>query len=410
MSSNQSLHYRITESRKSSEKDENPGRQTNLFHGTSSESVPFQSVSTNRIKGPPKSSMAKRLGNLFSAKAYKGGNDHGEASSMAVLGDNATILSGDGQQSVEGASVAPTVHSQMTVKASNKPGKVEEKAKPKKPTKPWKKFKEFVGVKSTKTEKLAPTGVSTQQKNADLDVAIRGRMDGVDSLSLGPANLSSFPSRFDDGVITFSSPSFQESPGKDAALPSIDFDPLMLSFTTLSKSWNPSDIVADSIWSAGGMSQSEMVLEGFANERWTLRFNDIPSTPTSASTDSSSYVPRLQSIDDDDESSTVTDNTDFPLKGLWHQLWGNNSPTAADKADQEMAHDDLLEIAAACSVPVDLDEGTFIIDSPEHFRSVHELVTIPLQVFFKTCGSNCWINVYFKLTIPFLAILGSTIR
>lgn len=136
------------------------------------------------------------------------------------------------------------------------------------------------------------------------------------------------------------------------------------------------------------MEEPQLVLEGFANERWTLRFSDLPSTPTSSSTSSSSYVPRLQPIDDD-ESSTLTDN-EFPLKGLWYQLWGGSSsssskqPSPTNKAkNSTKEHDDLLEIAAACSVPVDLDEGTFIIDSPNHLHSVHELVTIPLQVGLK---------------------------
>lgn len=322
--------------------------------------------------------MAKRIGNLFSAKQQKGRSEHhGETSSMAVQYDNATIQSGDGQQSVEAVSVAPTVHSQKTVKASNKPEKIKEEDKAKKPKKPWKKFKKMVGVKSAKTEKLEPIAVSAEKLNATLDVAIRGRMDGIDSLALGPANLSSFPSMSDDGEIRFSARKLDTSEG--TAPPSIDFDPLKLSFTTLSKSWNPSDIVSDSIWSAGGTEQPELVLEGFANERWTLRFNETPpSTPTSSSTDSSSFVPRLQASDD--ESSTITDN-DFPLRGLWNQLWGNNNkpPSPTNSPGPDTAHDDLLEIAAACSVPVDLDEGCFIIDSPNHLRSVHELVTIPLQ-------------------------------
>ncbi|KAL3938310.1 MAG: hypothetical protein SGBAC_006750 [Bacillariaceae sp.] len=387
MASHQPLHRRSSGTRKGKEIGAlSPGRNKNLFQGSSSEAIPFQTISNTRPKNPskhtpkdpPKASMAKRIGNLFSAKQQKGRSEHhGETSSMAVQYDNATIQSGDGQQSVEAVSVAPTVHSQKTVKASNKPEKIKEEDKAKKPKKPWKKFKKMVGVKSAKTEKLEPIAVSAEKLNATLDVAIRGRMDGIDSLALGPANLSSFPSMSDDGEIRFSARKLDTSEG--TAPPSIDFDPLKLSFTTLSKSWNPSDIVSDSIWSAGGTEQPELVLEGFANERWTLRFNETPpSTPTSSSTDSSSFVPRLQASDD--ESSTITDN-DFPLRGLWNQLWGNNNkpPSPTNSPGPDTAHDDLLEIAAACSVPVDLDEGCFIIDSPNHLRSVHELVTIPLQ-------------------------------
>ncbi|CAJ1942696.1 unnamed protein product [Cylindrotheca closterium] len=394
MSSNQPLHRRSSDPRKGKEMDDlNPGRNKNLLQAPSSSEavlIPFQSVSNttrpkNPSRDPHKASMAKRIGNLFSTKPPKGRDHHGETSSLAVQYDNATIQSADGQQSVEAVSVAPTLHSQATQKASNRPEKIKEEEKSKKPTKHWKKFKKLVGVKSTKTEKLEPIAVSTEQRNAKLDVAILGRMDGIDPLSLGPANLSSFPINSDDGAIRFSNKNMGENKTTEgAAPPSIDFDPLKLSFTTLSKSWNPSDIVSDSIWSAGGMEQPELVLEGFANERWTLRFNETPSTPTSSSTGSSSFVPRLQPIDDDDESSTLTDN-EFPLRGLWNQLWGNKppSPTLASPSSpggpEANAHEELLEIAAACSVPVDLDEGTFIIDSPDHLRSVHEMVTIPLQ-------------------------------
>lgn len=361
-----------------------PGQQQ-LFQSSSSESIPLTTTDTrtDRSKEPPKPSMAKRLGNLFSTKPQRHRNELTDSSSLAVLGDGATIHSDQGQQSiVGGSSVAPTVHSQITLKASNMPEKSTDEDKTKKSTKGWKKFKKLVGVKSAhKRSKPEPIDtLDDVQKKNDLDRAIRGRLDGIDCLSLGPANLSSFPEKDNKASITFSTRDIVEGENKNAIPPSIDFDPLKLSFTTLSKTWNPSDIVSDSIWSAGAKDQPELILEGFAFERWTLRFNDPPSTPSSSSTDNSRFVPKLQPIDDD-ESSTVTDHAEFPLKGLWTQLWGDGknvpSPVNSGGGDD---HDDLLEIAAACSVPVDLDEGTFIIDSPAHLRAVHELVTIPLQV------------------------------
>jgi hypothetical protein len=360
-----------------------PGHQQ-LFQGSSSEPIPFFSpTGTDRPKENPKAKMAKRLGNLFSGKPQRSRNELTDNSSIAVLGDNATLSSDQGQHSFAGgSSVAPTVHSQITLKASNMPGKSSDEEKSKKSTKGWKKFKKLVRVKSShKRSKPEPISISeTEQKNSELDMAIRGRLDGIDCLSLGPADLSSFPEKDDKATITFSARNVEEDTNKDSVPPSIDFDPLNLSFTTLSKSWNPSDIVADSIWSAGGMDRSELILEGFGFERWTLRFNESPSTPSSASTDNSKFAPKLQPIDDD-ESSTLTDHVEFPLKGLWNHLWGAGKKVPSPINSQEdVENEDLLESTAACSVPVDLDEGTFIIDSPDHLRSVHELVTIPLQV------------------------------
>jgi hypothetical protein len=367
-----------------------PGQQQ-LFQGSSSEPIPFFSpTATDRPK--EKTRMAKRLGNLFSAKPQRSRNELTDNSSVAVLGDNATLSSDQGQQSFAGgSSVAPTVHSQITLKASNRPEKSRDGEKSKKSTKGWKKFKKLVGVKSShKRSKPEPISISeTEQNNSELDMAIRGRWDGIDCLSLGPANLSSFPEKDDKATITFSTRNVEQGANEDAVPPSIDFDPLNLSFTTLSKTWNPSDIVADSIWSAGGMDQSELILEGFAFERWTLRFNELPSTPSSASTDNSKFAPKLQPIDDD-ESSTLTDHAEFPLKGLWNQLWGAGKKVPSPvNAQGGVENDDLLEIAAGCSVPVDLDEGTFIIDSPDHLRSVHELVTIPLQVSIRGFANIC---------------------
>eukprot|EP00980_Cylindrotheca_fusiformis_P000292 scaffold66_cov115-Cylindrotheca_fusiformis.AAC.24 len=332
--------------------------------------------------------MAKRLGNLFSTKPQRSRDDLVETGSMTVFQDGQTVYSDQAQPSIAGgSSVAPTVHSQITLKASNKPEKTTEKDSGlKKTTKGWKKLKKLVGVKSsnqksTKSERLSISSADDEQRSKEeLDTAIRGRLDGIDSLSLGPANLSSFPENDGMVTITFSTREIEKDKNKDRIPPSIDFDPLRLSFTTLSKTWNPSDIVSDSVWCAGGSNRPELILEGFGYDRWTVRFDETPSSPSSASTENSRFVPRLQPIDDD-ESSSLAENVDFPSKGLWGQLWGdeNKVPSPLNESPGRSEQEGLIEIAEACSVPVDLDEGSFLIDSPGHLRSVHEFITIPLQ-------------------------------
>ena len=49
-------------------------------------------------------------------------------------------------------------------------------------------------------------------------------------------------------------------------------------------------------------------------------------------------------------------------------------------ARRHQGEEDAMHLAANVSVPIDLDEDSFIIDSLEHLKSVHDLIMIPIRV------------------------------
>jgi tetratricopeptide (TPR) repeat protein len=96
--------------------------------------------------------------------------------------------------------------------------------------------------------------------------------------------------------------------------------------------------------------------------------------------------PTLQKTDDA-ESTAVTMSPDIPIHKLWDGIWGKDhlppprpsNMQTVSSGEEESKEDILLQLAAACSVPIDLDEDTFIIDGPRHLRAVHDLTMVPLQ-------------------------------
>lgn len=242
-----------------------------------------------------------------------------------------------------------------------------------------------------------------------MDRAIRGRLDGADVLCLGPACRSSLPDlpahkkkKASSGVSPHllrkeSGPN--SSSGNGTHL-NTELDPLRVSFTDMPSFASPSDLVADMIWMSAGQEHAEIVLEGFCpggSDRWTVRFDDLSSN---SSAESSSHLspPTLKSLSiTDDESTTVSSTEDgsttLPPKLLWSNLWGNQATpppipshmqTGDDllvlkSADSAASEDLQHKFAASCNVPIDLDDDAFIIDRPEHFQSVHELIMVPIQ-------------------------------
>lgn len=383
--------------------------------------------------------MARRLGNILAKKASrnKAGRSDSSNVSVSAINDNATLYSMEGQQSV----AAVTVHSQVTVKASNKHEKIkagEGGETSSKPAKGWKKLKRLVGVKdsdeapprerlksidseSEKSTKSLSAGSSlwssyplrnrvlsvdgflrrktqkgksksrkelTEQSLGDkgrrnqLDLAIRGRLDGIDVLSLGSVNRPCLP------------PIYQETSSSPVDLDDdqIDLDPLRLAFTEIPTACTTSEIVSDMIWASAGKDKPELIFEGFipgGGDRWVVRLEEPLKLQLSesASNNGISSPKRTTVHDNDDESTAVsTDDgsTKLPVQKLWNNLWGDEAPPPAPSHMQLEndggESDDVIQLAAACSVPIDLDEDTFIIDSPEHLRSVHDLATIRIQV------------------------------
>ncbi|KAG7350272.1 expressed tetratricopeptide repeat protein [Nitzschia inconspicua] len=281
-----------------------------------------------------------------------------------------------------------------------------------------------------------------------IDHVIRGRLDGVDILSLGPVSRSSLPALSETAQRNMdkksSSPfAYIQKEETDLARNGGDgkqsdgnhaVDPLQICFTDMPSTATPADLVADMIWTSGGKDQPEILLEGFhpgGSDRWTVRINNsnihiqnnhnlhqedqyyLSSTGSHQSYNDSRCPPTLQSTVDDDESTALSSfatedgSSNMPTSILWNNLWGKRAtappipshmqtaPTTITKSTTATTTDDddpffqnsesfdeedeVLKFASSCNVPFDLDEDAFIINSPDHLQSVHELAMVSLQ-------------------------------
>eukprot|EP00934_Nitzschia_sp_Nitz4_P002813 Nitzschia sp. Nitz4//scaffold78_size91513//74346//76394//NITZ4_004936-RA/size91513-snap-gene-0.128-mRNA-1//1//CDS//3329558151//2803//frame0 len=352
--------------------------------------------------------MARRIGNILATKKKKG-RTLSQSSGLAVSGDDETIFSAEGDKSV-----AVTVHSQTTVKASNRKDDPPPPSNPpvvtKSESKGWKTLKRLVGVTSDDTpprghansedfnkSKRSPGSLNAVRKRIlsedtakqekqntaksvpkkgtrvlnQFDLAIRGRLDGVDILSLGPASSSTLPVTqevlFGEGLACGKA-------DQDATV-DLTFDPLTVQFTSVNTARSPASLVTDMVWASAGKDYPELILEGYipgGDDRWSVKLGCDETSDRSKS-------PGLE----DDSTADLTDDgsTHMPSHKLWDHIWGDDQPppTPAHMQAADSTEEDILQLAAACSVPIDLDEDTFIITNPDHFRSVHELTMVPLQ-------------------------------
>jgi hypothetical protein len=320
----------------------------------------------------------------------------------------------DGQQSVANF----TIGSNDTVKASNRKALDVEpsNAEPaKKPKKTWTKIKRFMGVKQETSKQdsdeiaearnqfsrnrthsaghVTPTrsnpktypldnrtgsdprhrkskSPETPRRNnpaskeqAHLDQAIRGRLDGMDVMSLGSAR------------------QFSSSPDPIPPPPNDD-DILMHPFTGVSNKYSPRQMIFDMIWYSGGKSPPELVFEGFlpgGEDRWKVILDTPRSSFFTSHGDSNSSTATQNS---DVKESPVDDGSTFiPLDKLWRNMWGpEHPPPAPSHMSPTSGKDDVLQLASACSVPIDLDEDTFIIETAMHLQSVHDIASISIRV------------------------------
>jgi hypothetical protein len=390
---------------------------------------------SNYASSTVRSSMAKRLGNILSPKGLRknGRSSNGSVASASVTSDNATI---EGQLSLEGAQsiAAVTVSSHDTVKVSNK-----QSLPPKPPTvhakknKRWQtKLKRLVGVKgglpprahsksvdgalsvasegypmryrvksadrAKQSAGLAGDKVNAR-KTTKFDRAIRGRLDGMDILSLGRAGRSCLSDDYVSEATLSSQPppsavKTKDGDGSERLTIESTVDPLQLSFTGMSTKCSPAEMVSDMIWMSAGREIPELILEGFipgGGDRWCVRLDNDPVAHRSKC---NTPVPSDNGDADDDESTAVLTEDGSPamsMHKLWDHMWGDDQPppipSHMDTGSPDDQKEDTLQLAAKCSVPIDLDEDTFIIDSHEHLKSVHNLVMIPLQVSV-TFGSS----------------------
>jgi len=341
--------------------------------------------------------MAGRMSKILSGKRGKGKSDASHAS-MSAADDHGT-LSGDGEKSV-----ALTVNSQVTIKASNRrlsPVRQsrDDSDKSSGNKRGWKTFKRLVHgtppSKSvihrthSKSEELFPESKTkfsssllrkrilsedgARRRNAELDlkqgatfsprvasqldVAIRGRLDGVDILSLGSVRTSSLWSTKN----ALSTNDFARSSSR------FGFDPFHITFAGEKKKMHPADLVTEMAVSSGGKEDCEVILEGYfpgGSDRWTVKLGAFGTSGE-------------RSKELTEHSSSESDR-DTPL---WDIMWGDGDPPPipSHMKFSDSDDEDIMTLASTCSVPVDLDEDAFIIDTPEHFRSVQDVATVPLQ-------------------------------
>ena len=314
-----------------------------------------------------------------------------------------------------------------------------------------------------------------QQSQQVIDNVIRGRLDGMDLLNLGPASRDTLPALSETKKQKQkSSYSTTRNIRNVNDVSSSSFDPLHRSFSNLKPFVSTANIVDDMIWSSAGKDPPEIILEGFfpgGSDRWSVRIgsNTPPSSTSSSSSssssssllllsssaerhkitttttttatapsdeDSSSSPPALKlnntTDEDDDESlsthATLDDDNDgsanMPIAQLWYNLWGVlatpppipthmqtiittttiSAATAINNEGDDPLHnieveeeegevDEIQQLTENCNVPIDLDDDAFIIDSPTHLRSVHDLIMVPLQ----SGRLECAISIFEKL-------------
>jgi Tetratricopeptide repeat len=220
---------------------------------------------------------------------------------------------------------------------------------------------------------------SLEREQAMIDDAVRGRLDGMDILYLGPAYLISLE---------------RHANSESSSTP---WEPAnTYSFAGRSTQYTTRQIVSDMMERSVGGDSPEIIMEGFfRDDRWLVTL-DLPKkgNPTASSSDQvlldvdndscHDAVPSMQLTDEEDHShSTAPD--EIPRHKLWGSMWGSDKKpppkpshmTSMDDFDPNS--DSILEMAASCSVPVDVDEDSFMIGNAQHLQAVHELASVPLQ-------------------------------
>jgi Tfp pilus assembly protein PilF len=193
------------------------------------------------------------------------------------------------------------------------------------------------------------TADSAEDQDELPDDSIRGRLDGIDVINLGGAQMTS------------------TSPHPEYPCQGTLDDFPNFSFVGKSLQLSPADIVSNMLWQYGGdRNPPEMVLDGFlpgGDDRWTVRIEQHRSGLTTTAKVDDGGSPLL------------------PTQDLWNSLWGSDpAPVSLTNLDKyESSDDPVLLLAAECSVPIDVDEDTFIISTHQHLRAIHDIAVGPLS-------------------------------
>lgn len=245
-------------------------------------------------------------------------------------------------------------------------------------------FKPRRRVRSSPDRKTIATSEHLQRHQQEMDDdSIRGRFDGVDILYLGGVHL------------TVASAAAGVSVEK---LPPWD-QPVVCTFTGQPTRWSPAEVVSNAVWASSGRDPPEIILDGFCpgpDGRWSVRImsrrdesaatKDKPQAPQKPNWFSfDSTPPPLQMTRSHDDSTS--DDGGSPVVSLRRLLWGSD-PTPSDVAAIEAARttssfrsensDPMLDLGARCSIPIDIDDDTFIISTREHIHSLHDVASVSL--------------------------------
>eukprot|EP00978_Attheya_sp_CCMP212_P003518 scaffold7251_cov43-Attheya_sp.AAC.4 len=109
-------------------------------------------------------------------------------------------------------------------------------------------------------------------------------------------------------------------------------------------------------------------------------------------------IPGKMKREEEGNESIDASNCVQSAVSLMEQMWGKeNSPPISHMSrrrllDQQendvdgnsdtdgvVNQNDILDLAAACSVPIDIDEDLFIIEDARHLQAVHDLAAVPLK-------------------------------
>lgn len=202
------------------------------------------------------------------------------------------------------------------------------------------------------------------------DDFIRGRLDGLDVISLGAArNVSYISSK----QVRFA--------GQRYTLRSM---------------------VSDSL-SYGNTKNVMVVLEGYvSSNRWTVPIHEYPPKSTkgdtndtetndnkksatvsaqinencSVSSDSSS-----EKVPEDNKDSGNDDDSTIPTHILLSQMWGKNNapPPSNNLMIQFPKQTKTSEYLVAANCPVDVDEDLFIIDTFDHLQNIIDIAAAPIR-------------------------------
>lgn len=198
------------------------------------------------------------------------------------------------------------------------------------------------------------------------DDAIKGRLDGIDVISLGSCRCVSYIG------------------SKDKAL--------------AGQRYTLRSMVSDTIWATLNVFP-EMVLEGFApngNDRWTVLIEEDSSSDDVTSmrqkvmrqrnkmkkqSHKSSIRSNRENGDDENYSSKL-----IPTPLLMTQIWGKEGPPPPtnslqfERADHEYESKPGCGLRALSSCPIHSEKDIFLIQESDHLHSVHSFAVVPLKV------------------------------